>query len=396
METRFITNYNDGASLEILGDDNNTYVVQFYDNKNGELIHQTELKCNHWTKTTRKYFTEWKIVVILNNTEVFSEIFDCHKKNVLIKSDSRALGDSICYAPYYSEFRKKHDCNVTVASMFHWLLKDYYPDIEWVEYDKSSNKYKESYATYKIVVGINMGLFNEEMSKLENINTRNPNTPIKYIKGLTFFDKGMHREHPMFIPLQKQITNMLGLEFKELRPRFDVEGERPIKEKYICIAEFAAGGKHTSMKTWNNQVGWKTLVSELQKRGYKVISISKEKSDLNVIKRNGDFPLTDRMLYLKHAEFFIGVSSGLAWLNWAMGKKTVMISGFTEAWNEFTEDNIRIINNDVCKGCYNSPEHADKLCCFYRTYCPTGKNFECTRKISPKMVMDKIIENHLI
>ena len=151
------------------------------------------------------------------------------------------------------------------------------------------------------------------------------------------------------------------------------------------------------MKLWTNQIGWKTLVDELKNKGYEIISISKEKSNLkNIIKRNGDYSLTDRMQYLKHAEFFIGVSSGLAWLNWDLGKKTVMISGFTEKWHEFQEDNIRIKNEDVCGGCYNSKEYADKLCCYYVDFCPTNKNFECTRKISPKMVMDEIIKNKLI
>jgi autotransporter strand-loop-strand O-heptosyltransferase len=128
-----------------------------------------------------------------------------------------------------------------------------------------------------------------------------------------------------------------------------------------------------------------------------VISISKEKSKLKgIIKLNGDRPLSERMIYMKYAEFFISVSSGLAWLNWALGKKTVMISGFTDVWNEFKEDNIRIINKDVCHACYNSQEHRDKLVCFHYTLCPENLNFECTRKISPKMVMDKIIENNLI
>jgi autotransporter strand-loop-strand O-heptosyltransferase len=151
------------------------------------------------------------------------------------------------------------------------------------------------------------------------------------------------------------------------------------------------------MKMWNNQVGWKTIIIELKNREYEVVSISKEKSELkNVIKVNGNYPMNTIMAYLKHAEFFIGLSSGLAWLNWALGKKTVMIAGFTEEWFEFQEDCIRIKNYEACGGCFNSKEHADKLCCFHMSFCPENKKFECSRKISPKMVMDKIIENKLI
>jgi len=36
------------------------------------------------------------------------------------------------------------------------------------------------------------------------------------------------------------------------------------------------------------------------------------------------------------------------------------------------------------------------LCCYHNTYCPTGKNFVCTRAISPKMVIEKIKENNLL
>ena len=395
METRFITDYNDGACLEILGDDNNTYIVQFYDNKNGELIHQAELKCNHWTRTTRKYFTEWKIVVLLNNVEVFSEIFDCRGKDVLIFSNSSALGDTIAHSPYFEEFRKKYDCNLTVISSLWQFLKDYYPNIKWMKGDLPIHEYGKQYASYSMFLGIDKNIFEDGMEKINNSRLYGK-TPIPYIKGLTFFDKSKHPEHPLLLPIQKQVTNVLGLEYKEIRPHFDVNLPRPIDKKYISISEFASGPLG-GLKTWNNKIGWKTLIAELKNRGYEIVSISKEKSDLkNIIKRNGNYSLVDRMQYLKHAEFFIGVSSGLAWLNWEVGKKTVMISGFTEVWHEFQEDNIRIKNEDVCGGCYNSIEHCDKLCCNHMTFCATGKNFECTRKISPKMVMDKIIENELI
>jgi Glycosyltransferase family 9 (heptosyltransferase) len=393
MENRFTTNYNDGAYLDIAGNDDKTYLAMFYDNKNGELIYQTELKCNNWARTSREYYTEWRIEVFLNGNKVFTDMFNCDSKNVLIAGTSNALGDNIAFAPYFEEFRNLHNCNLIVRTKLHKFLKEFYPYINWVEIDAPVDNV---YATYDTVLGLEGNKFGDYMEKINNSHNFKQLKPIDYIKGLTFENKNNHKEHPMSIPLQKIISNILGLEYKERRPHFNVNFDRPIEEKYICIAEFAASGKSSSMKTWNNQVGWKTLVSELQKKGYKVISISKEKSDLNIIKRNGDYSLFDRMQYLQHAEFFICVSSGLAWLNWAVGKKTVMISGFTKEWNEFQEDNIRIINKTVCNGCYNSKEHADKLVCFHNTFCPENRNFECTRKISPKMALDKIIENNLI
>ena len=52
----------------------------------------------------------------------------------------------------------------------------------------------------------------------------------------------------------------------------------------------------------------------------------------------GDQPLTERARWLKHADFFIGLSSGLSWLAWAAGTPVVIISGFTHPLNEFTRN----------------------------------------------------------
>ena len=165
METRFISDYNDGASLEILGEDNNTYLVQFRNLKNGEIIHQTESACNHWTKTSRKYFTDWRIDVFLNGVSVFSDMLDCHKKDVLVLSDSKALGDNIPNSPYLEEFRKKYDCNLTVASKFWWFFKDYYPNIKWIDTSAFDIEREKQYATYNISVGVDLDVFNSGVLK---------------------------------------------------------------------------------------------------------------------------------------------------------------------------------------------------------------------------------------
>ncbi|MEJ0003708.1 MAG: hypothetical protein WDN30_09295 [Pararobbsia sp.] len=36
----------------------------------------------------------------------------------------------------------------------------------------------------------------------------------------------------------------------------------------------------------------------------------------------------ERARWLKHAAFFVGLSSGLSWLAWAAGTPVVLISGF--------------------------------------------------------------------
>jgi hypothetical protein len=72
-----------------------------------------------------------------------------------------------------------------------------------------------------------------------------------------------------------------------------------------------------------------------------------------------------------------------------------MISGITKKENEFKEDCVRIINENVCNGCWNIEEHCDKFVMRNINFCPEGKNFTCSRSISPKYVLEKINEEIL-
>ena len=125
--------------------------------------------------------------------------------------------------------------------------------------------------------------------------------------------------------------------------------------------------------------------------------ISKQKTNLkNVIDKTGDFPIEHRVNELKWCEFFIGVGSGLSWLAWAVGKKVVMMSGFSNPICEFQINNINVHNFNVCNGCFNvhyfdrgdwnwCPEHKD-----------TDRQFECGINITPRMIADRIISSKLI
>jgi len=101
----------------------------------------------------------------------------------------------------------------------------------------------------------------------------------------------------------------------------------------------------------------------------------------------GDQPLQERGRWLRHAEFFVGLSSGLSWLAWAAGTPVVLISGFTHPINEF-ETPYRVINYHVCNSCWNDPQHVFDHGDFLR--CPrhkgTPRQFECTRAIGAGQV----------
>ena len=101
----------------------------------------------------------------------------------------------------------------------------------------------------------------------------------------------------------------------------------------------------------------------------------------------GDQPLTDRIQQLSGATCFIGLSSGLSWLSWAIGVPTVLISGFTKEYNEF-DTSYRVINTNVCNGCWNDvKEDFDKN---NWMWCPRHKDFECSKQITPQMVIDQL------
>ena len=393
---KFNVQFYNGAFVEIIGEegkeygDDYSYEVIFLDNDTNKLIHSTTLGVNYWTKPNLKYFANWKVVIMQNNVGVVhEEVMNLNGKDVLIVIENKPLGDNISWIPYCEEFRKKHNCNVTVQTFFPDLFEKSYSEIKFQKTYTTHLNDPQYYASYKIAYGFSDSEIKEFSTFIDKSRGR-----FNYYPFAKMHKTDETPNHPALQPLQKMASDILGLEYKELRPKFIVENEiRPIEKKYVCISEFASG----KLKMWSNQVGWQTLVDEIKRRGFEVVSISKEKSDLkNITKRNGNYSLLDRIWYLNHCEFFIGVSSALAWLAWGCNKKVVMISGITHKWNEFQEDNIRIINEDVCHGCWNSNQHCDKFAKFLPDFCPENKRWECSRKISPKMVINQLLENNLI
>ena len=210
-----------------------------------------------------------------------------------------------------------------------------------------------------------------------------------------FYDKDKEPQEPNTIPLQKAATNILGLDFTEIRPKLSfTPGERPIDEKYITIGMSTTAG----CKEWSNPNGWQTLINYLNDIGYKVAVIQKESFSgiENVLDWTGDKPLHERMRQIYHSEFYIGLGSGLSWLAWAVNKHVVMISNFSEDGHEFTDNTTRITNPLVCNGCWNNPNFKFDKGDWY--WCPvhkgTDRQFECHKSITPEMVINQI--QHLL
>jgi autotransporter strand-loop-strand O-heptosyltransferase len=96
-------------------------------------------------------------------------------------------------------------------------------------------------------------------------------------------------------------------------------------------------------------------------------------------------------------EFFVGIGSGLSWLAWSLGIRTVLISGFSTPVSEFEgEDVIRIFNPDKCNGCYNRYKFNPGDWNWCPDHKGTERQFECTTSISGRHVIARIVEEGFI
>ena len=165
----------------------------------------------------------------------------------------------------------------------------------------------------------------------------------------------------------------------------------------MCIAVQSS----SQCKYWNNPYGWHSVTTFLQEQGYEVVCIDQKKTHGSGLVWNhiphgvrdetGDRTLAERVRWLRHAEFFVGLSSGLAWLAWAAGTEVVMISGFTHPTNEYATP-FRVVNWHACNSCWNDPalrfDHRDFLWC--PRHAGTSRQFECTRLITAEHVIATI------
>jgi len=352
-----------GPFVEVKGPKEADYKIDFLDNKTGRLYYSSEIKNNCWSKCSVEWFIEWKIVIYENGKLWHTHIFDATDKRIYIALDSKALGDSIAWFPYVDEFRKKHKCHVVVSTFMNEMFSDRYPELEFVT---PGTNVVDLYAMYCI------GLFYNEQGSV--LITKNPSDP----KNQT---------------LQKMCSDILGLEFKEIKPKIK---DRPIVEdhdlKQVCIGIHGTA----QSKFWNNPTGWQEVVDWLNQRGYTVKLLSKEGDDYmgnklpSGIVYHPTGPIELVMDEMKKSKAFIGIGSGLSWLSWALNVPTVLISGFSYKWAEM-EDCIRIgAPKGKCEGCFNRI----KLDPSDWNWCPdhkgTERQFECTKSITSEMVIKEL------
>jgi len=362
LNVHYISHFVDGPFVEVKGPPRvkDFFIADFYDVKNNSSLHQATIRVNHWIRTHRKYFTDWLIQIRRNGKIEHEHRFNLKDKRVLISFDSKSIGDTIAWIPVVEEFRKKHQCEVWLSTFWNKLFDECedYKDLNWIPPGDVVNNL---YASYIV------GCFDNDVNK--------------------------NKTEWRLIPLQQIAADILGIDLeKELVASIVTQDARKkvTEEPYIAISEFST----FQCKLWNYPGGWQEIVDYINELGYKVVVISKEKTNLKNIIDRTDRTMSESINTIKHAEFFIGVSSGPAWLSWALKTPAIIISGCTEKWLEFKNKIQRVINEDVCHGCFNSIEHS-----FDRgewNYCPrhkgTVRQFECAKRIIPDMVKHSIDE----
>jgi autotransporter strand-loop-strand O-heptosyltransferase len=310
----------------------------------GEVVYENKISSNSWAKLNRQYYTKWSVDVYENDKKIYENTLDLTGKRVLICIDSKSLGDNIAWAPYALEFQKKHNCKVILSSFFANILD--IPEIEMVE---PGTIVSNIYAQY------NIGWF---------------------------YDSNKEPVLPNTIPLQQAATNILGLEYKEIRPRLKFTSSQHIEGDYVTIATNSTAG----CKFWTKE-GWQGVINYLHEKGYKVINVSLEENPFDNCEQIINHNIEDTMQIITGSKFFIGLGSGVSWLAWALNKPVVMIANFSVQWHEF--QCFRVENKSVCNGCWNDPKlKFDKG---DWNWCPrhkdTPRQFECHGSISAENVI---------
>ncbi|WP_035376223.1 autotransporter strand-loop-strand O-heptosyltransferase [Acetobacter nitrogenifigens] len=372
--------FNVGCRVAVPHPESGDWRVQLRDLNTGNILFdQTGIK-GATIHSSKRWFVRFGVTVWKSGREggpgeeVFRHEYDARGKSVLVQFPIGTLGDTLAWMPYAARFAEAHGAKVTcgLSSLIAPLFRDAYPDIDFVTHEEivEKNLAETFYATYSL------GLF------FDDADCNHQPTDFRFV--------GLHRT----------AGYILGVPPGEHPARivFPDEG-RPIEEPYVCIAVQAS----SQCKYWNNPSGWLDVVTHLKAHGYRVVCIDQKKVHGTGIVWNhipfgaedqtGDRPLAERARWLKHADFFIGNSSGLAWLAWSAGCPVVLISGFTHPTNEFHTP-YRIINWHTCNSCWNDPrerfDHKDFLWC--PKHKDTSRQFECTRLITSEMVIGQVDE----
>ncbi len=358
--------FNDGCRV-LLPEAEHPWRIRLSDLDTGNVLFETTLKAGR-VNSTKRYYVRFRLEVWQQGENVLVHDYSAADRGVLLRFAVDSLGDPLAWFPYAVKFKEQHGCRLTctMSSKIIALLRDSYPDITFLPETEVAPE--TFYATYTLA--------------------------LYYTQGVIYDHKDCVPCDFRYVGLHRAAGYILGVDPAEEPPRIVLaDDSRPIAEPYVCIAVQSS----FQSKYWNNPTGWSEIVSFLKEAGYRVVCIDQKPTHGKGLVWNhiphgaedqtGDRPLIERARWLRHAAFFVGLSSGLSWLAWAMRVPVVMISGVTHPTNEFATP-FRVINYHACNSCWNDPRAAFDRSDFMT--CPrhkdTPRQFECTRLITAEQV----------
>ncbi len=324
---------------------------------NGEDVFNGEIQCqaNRPVEfaSRQKYYIPWEIEIKQNDQRVYLYRMNLTGREVCVNLSPGTLGDMIAWFTATLNFATEHNCHLTVMMRQPYIemFESAYPEVRFVA---PQTDLAQFYASYPIAVE---GYGNSDycVADFQKVNL------IDY----SAFTLGIQPDHtpPELAPMLQDFKSQY--------------------ERYVCIATRAS----RKMKQWNNPGAWEKVTQFLKDHGYRVFCIDADNDAMppNAEDFTGMLPLRQRIDLIRGCEFMIGFSSGLSWISWAMEKPTVLISGFSLEYTEFSTP-YRIIDKSVCHGCLNTGDmrfnEFDK--------CVNNKDYECTRVITPERVIEVI------
>jgi autotransporter strand-loop-strand O-heptosyltransferase len=367
--------FNDGCRVQLPPRQRGSWRIRLRDLDSGNILYETENKGAR-INSTKRWYVRFRIEVwALEEGQsdsprlVLSHDHDLTGREVLIQFPVGTLGDTLAWFSYCSRFADRHRESkvfVAMSALISPLLSKAYPNLVLLSHKEAVDQGipERAYATYS------MGLFFDDVAC-----ARQP---------VDFRHVGLHRT----------AAYILGVDPLDEPPRLALPDEtRPIPEPYVCIAVQAT----SAAKTWTNPTGWREVIHFLKSAGYRVICIDQKPVHGQGLmwthiphgaEDQTGISLAEAARWLRHADLFVGLSSGLSWLAWAAGATVVLISGYSLPSTEFNTP-YRVINWHTCNGCWNDPalrfDHHDFLWC--PRHMNTPRQFECTRLITADHVI---------
>lgn len=352
------------------------YLVRMVDLDSGLVIDEVTLAADEYYVSPRKLFVRWCVQVTDANTgeRLWQHKFDASGRDVLVRIPVHTLGDTLAWMRGVLDFGEREKCrlHVRVEDYIRPLLEPASPNVRFVSDAECADI--SPYAAYTVAVFTGEGWRNSTAADYRTI-------PLHHVPAYILNVPPSDEPPPVWHP------PMDGEECRDAIP----------SGRYAAIATMASGG----VKLWHHAEGWDRVVDFIRSGGLQVADIDKEpliscryyhhRIPRGAIDLTGDIPLTVRAAQIAGAEFFVGLGSGLSWLAWCLRKPIVLIGGFSEPWEEFPTP-WRVRNPLTCHGCFNDASIVFDNRDFF--WCPrhanTDRHWECSRGITPKMVIDAI------